>query len=118
MRDEELVDDLDVGAARHEERDRVGVVGGRSRVRERAGVLVDAEQHHARLERRERDAALPRISCTRIEVVAPTGIERSSAPLEVALLRRMVVVDDDLDARSAHDAPELADPVRDRACRP
>ena len=64
--------------ARHEERGGVRVVRGRPRIRERPGVLVDAEQHHARLERRQRRCRGRRISCTRIDVVAPTGSERSS----------------------------------------
>ena len=114
---QELVDDLHVGALRHEERHGVRVVRRRARIRQRPGVLVDAEQHERGLERRQGDPALAdlvhqdrRRRARRLAAVLASG--------DVAGHRRVVVVDDDLDARVQRHGPELSDRARDRACRP
>ncbi len=86
----------------------VGVVGGRARERERARVLVDAEQHHGGLERRERDAALAHLVHEDRRRRAHLLAAVLSAP-DVARHAGMVIVDDHLDLRVERHGGEFAE---------
>ena len=93
--------------------ERLGVAKRDARVAERAGVLVDPEREHGRLERRQLDLALgedrrPASSSGRRP---PSGRRSPRAPSR-APPRAWWSKSDDLDARVARDVLELAQPRR------